>query len=79
MKIHITNPGTRSIGMKVDGKNPKGWKAGDPVPQIQYSADFDERGNATVEDAAGTALVAAYVQIKEGHKKISASTSSREE
>jgi len=79
MKIHITNPGTRAVGMKVDGKKPKGWRAGDPVPQIQYSADFDESGNATVGDADGTALVAAYVQIKEGHKKTSAPTSSREE
>ena len=81
MKIHITNLAVRSVCVNVDGRKPRGWKDGDPVPQVQYCAAFDEQGNSKVEDVAGRALVAEYSHIKEGHKKIrtSAPASSREE
>ena len=80
MKIHVTNPAVRSMCVNVDGRKPRGWKDGDPIPQVQYCAEFDGQGNSEVEDAAGKALVAEYSHIKEGHKKIrtSASASSKE-
>ena len=81
MKIHITNLAVRSVCVNVDGRKPRGWKDGDPIPQVQHCADFDEQGNSDVGEAAGKALVAEYSHIKEGHKKIrtSAPASSREE
>lgn len=81
MKIHITNLAVRSVCVNVDGRKPRGWKSGDPIPQIQHCADFDEQGNSDVGEAAGKALVAAYSHIKEGPRKIrtSAPASSREE
>lgn len=81
MKIHITNLATRSLCTSIEGKKPRGWKQGDPIPQLQYCADFDEHGNSEVEDVAGKALVAEFSHIKVGHKKIetSAPASSKEE
>lgn len=70
MKIHTTNPATRTIGIKVDGKKPRDWKEGDPVPQIQHSAAFDGNGNAEVQDATGKLLISRFTSIKEGHKQI---------
>ncbi len=70
MKVHTTHKRLRHVGIKVDDVRPKGWKDGDPVPQIRHAADFDESGNATVDDATGRALMKAYGNhIKEGHAK----------